>query len=533
MSAQIQIEEGTGLTPRKSGMDNVKGTYTPELVIALCGPIGSPTHDVADALEKQLSQFTYICSRIRLSKYIEEHADKVGAVIDCSSEYARIKSLIDAGDALRKRYGHSVLAQLAVRKIRIDREEHKQAENGDSPSYPVRRVCHIIDSIKNHDELDLLRSVYGEMLFVIGVFSPMTLREKTLAARGLQRNEIYSLVEEDSGAGGDEGQTVRKTFPYCDMFLRIEKSTDSHLEERVERYVNLMLGAKVVTPTKNESAMYAAAMASANSACLSRQVGACATDSGGNVLSVGWNDVPSPHGGLYGDIPPENDYRCWNHGGYCANDREKEALAEEIVKALGSAVPDANVQAAKEAIISSTRLGSLIEFSRAIHAEMHAIINAGQTCGDKLLGGKLFVTTYPCHSCARHIVAAGVSEVYFIEPYRKSMALKLHSDAITEDENDTEKVRLLAYDGVAPSRFLSLFRVPQDSRKSNGRLVVVDITNARPRTQKSMEALDALEALIAGSPDIEALVVPEGSHERKLHPIETELRGGTVAPSEP
>jgi deoxycytidylate deaminase len=144
---------------------------------------------------------------------------------------------------------------------------------------------------------------------------------------------------------------------------------------------------------------------------------------------------------------------------------------------------------------------------------MHAIINAGQAAGSRLKGGKLFVTTYPCHSCARHIIAAGISEVYFIEPYRKSLALKLHSDAITEDENDTEKVRLLAYDGVAPVRFLSLFRVPQDSRKANGRMVVVDKASVRPRTQKSMEALDALEALIAGSSDIAALVAPGGIHE--------------------
>ncbi|MFT0532239.1 anti-phage dCTP deaminase [Castellaniella hirudinis] len=513
MAAIPQKKEGTQPTTKKSGTDNVKGTYTPELVIALCGPIGSPMHDVADTLVSQLANFNYTCTRIRLSKYIEEHASKADSSIDTTSEHLRIRSLIAAGDALRKKYGHSVLAQLAIHKIRIGREKHKRELNPDTHSYPTRRVCHIIDSIKNQDELDLLRTVYGEMLFAIGVFSPMELREQTLAARGLRRNEIFNLVEEDSGVGSDEGQTVRKTFPHCDMFLRIEKRTDSHLEERVARFINLMLGVKVVTPTRNESAMYAAAMASANSACLSRQVGACITDSEGNVLSVGWNDVPSPHGGLYGDVPPDNDYRCWNHGGFCANDREKDTLAGEILKALGKVIAVGQEEAARKAIISSTRLGSLIEFSRAIHAEMHAIINAGQAAGSRLKGGKLFVTTYPCHSCARHIIAAGISEVYFIEPYRKSLALKLHSDAITEDENDTEKVRILAYDGVAPVRFLSLFRVPQDSRKANGRMVVVDKARVRPRTQKSMEALDALEALIAGSSDIEALVAPGGIHE--------------------
>src|SRR5690606_13161455 len=143
------------------------------------------------------------------------------------------------------------------------------------------------------------------------------------------------------------------------------------------------------------SAMYAAAMASANSACLSRQVGACVTDAQGNILSVGWNDVRAPHGGLYGDVASDNDYRCWNHGGYCANDKEKDAVASEILEVLKDIAPVKDAKAALAAIRGSSRLGSLIEFSRAIHAEMHAIINAGQAYGDKVRGGKIFVTTYP------------------------------------------------------------------------------------------------------------------------------------------
>ena len=51
--------------------------------------------------------------------------------------------------------------------------------------------------------------------------------------------------------------------------------------------------------------------------------------------------------------------------------------------------------------------------------------------GMSTVGTRLFVTTFPCHNCARHIVAAGVDEVQFIEPYLKSRALPLHGDAIT------------------------------------------------------------------------------------------------------
>lgn len=45
----------------------------------------------------------------------------------------------------------------------------------------------------------------------------------------------------------------------------------------------------------------------------------------------------------------------------------------------------------------------------------------------------LYSTTYPCHGCAKHIVAAGISEVVYYEPYPKSRALALHDDSIQED----------------------------------------------------------------------------------------------------
>lgn len=82
--------------------------------------------------------------------------------------------------------------------------------------------------------------------------------------------------------------------------------------------------------------------------------------------------------------------------------------------------------------LRKTAVGQLIEFSRAVHAEMDALMSAGRD-GVSTSGTRLFVTTFPCHYCARHIVSAGVHEVQFIEPYPKSLALNLHKDAITVD----------------------------------------------------------------------------------------------------
>ena len=145
---------------------------------------------------------------------------------------------------------------------------------------------------------------------------------------------------------------------------------------------------------------------------------------------------------------------------------------------------------------------------------MHAILSAGRVAGDKLVGGKIFVTTYPCHSCARHIIAAGITEVYYIEPYRKSLAVKLHGDAISELELDSKKVRVLAYDGVAPSKFLSLFRVAANSRKASGKLIRVELKQAMPRIEKSLESLPSREAIVVQSLMEKKLLPQDGQNEQ-------------------
>jgi deoxycytidylate deaminase len=499
-------------------LDRITSSHTSELVIALCGPIGSPLHKVADALENKLKTvFNYSeCEQIRLSRIIEKYTRPVSRSL---SAYDRVTALINQGDELRSNHGAGVIAELAVGEIAINRQKTNSAIGGDV--YTPRRVCHIIDSIKNQEELDLLRLVYRDMLYFVGVYSPLPAREHALESDGMSQREIYDLIDRDSGEEIKHGQTVRKTFPQADFFLRIEANTDRQIDARVIRFLELILGSRVATPTTAETAMYAAASASGNSACISRQVGAAITDKDGVILGVGWNDVPKFSGGLYqadpvNDPNSENDHRCWNlQGGICFNDKEKKAIATKLVETLVSEgiLTDEQKERAVQSVVDDSKVGDLIEFSRAVHAEMQAILVASRLGGERVIGGKLFCTTYPCHSCARHIVAAGITEVYYIEPYRKSLAVRLHSDAITEDEKDHNKVRILPYDGVAPSRYLKLFRVPQDSRKRDGRLITVDERSATPRFDKTVEAMPVIEGWVVDGLVKKKLIKEAPSHE--------------------
>jgi deoxycytidylate deaminase len=477
-------------------IDRLRKTHTDELVFALCGPIGSPLHLVADRLHSVLTTtFKYQCETILLSKFIEQ---KGTAIPSGASPFDRVNHLVQEGNNLRARFGRGVLAELGISEIHIRRAEMKIAAKTDRFTAP--RFCHIFDSIKNQQELDVLRLVYGDLLFCIGVFSPKDFRVDVLKNKPMRDWEVYKLIDQDSGEEIDHGQTVRNTFPQADFFLKVDSKDSDQISGKVERLLNVITRVKITTPTSHESAMYMAASAGANSACLSRQVGACITDPKGLVLGLGWNEVPKFGGGVYGDedVARNNDQRCLKlEGGKCYNDFEKTKIAGTIVSALvDSKIIDPNRREEATETVLKSKIKDLLEFSRAVHAELHAIINAAQQTGVQMKGGRLYCTTFPCHPCARHIIASGLADVYYIEPYSKSLATSLHGDAITEDESATSKVRLLPYEGVAPRRFHELYTMRPDSRKVNGMKSEPFPSTTSISSEVSLESFPVLEAFI-------------------------------------
>ena len=471
-------------------------THTEELIIGLCGPIGTDIHYVAEEIKATIiEKFNYDVEIIKLSSFIKKIKKFDDRKVKSRFDYHN--DLISLGNELRSEKGNSVLAQLAINEIALKREElkldHKDAH------FTSKRICFIIDSIKNIDELELFRLVYLNLFYFIGVFSNLELREKNLEKGGLKKDEIFKLIDRDSGEEINNGQKVADTFAQADMFLRIDQSTSAKIANKINRFLNLIFNSDVVTPSSNETAMYQAFAAAGNSACLSRQVGASITNQNGEIISVGWNDVPRFNGSVYKfeetDPLGEKDFRCINlEGGKCFNDQEKEIIRINLIDQLvqGGVMKIEDMEKA-HSIIKSSRIKELIEFSRAVHAEMHAIILASQKSGAQILGGKLFCTTFPCHNCARHIVAAGIREVYYIEPYRKSLALKLHDDSITENESNTEKLRILMFDGISPRRYLDFFKMAPNSRKESGIKKKWDKKKIYPKKTLSLQAIPILE----------------------------------------
>ena len=327
-----------------------------------------------------------------------------------------------------------------------------KAFSGDPVEPDGKHRAYIVDSLRHPAEVSILREVYQDAFTLLGIVCDPAKREKRIRENFFDRSQwsdqlvkdqVRDFLTRDEDAPEKHGQHVSDTFHESDFF--VDNSVDAGedlaltgMNDQLRRFVNLITQSKIVRPTISETAMHHARSAQMRSACLSRQVGSALVDANGNIVATGTNDVPQAGGGLYGEgftVQLEGDQRCaFRDSVFCSSNREQNNIIEELVDEFPELIAGKDRSDVLKRI-RGTRIGGLIEFSRAVHAEMDAILSASIS-GTSPRGCRMYVTTYPCHYCARHIVASGIDEVQFIEPYPKSKATELHSDSITTESND-------------------------------------------------------------------------------------------------
>jgi deoxycytidylate deaminase len=467
----------------------------PELVLGLIGPVGTDLDLVTDAFVEALRDVRYESHLVRLSSLLHEldwsqplPSEPLDTHISCHMDGGnKLRRLLKRGDAL------ALMAVGAVRHFR--RTETSQ------PDEPLPRRAYLLRSLKHPDEVRYLRNIYGERFVVVAAYSPRDTRLHELAERiAISHHSMIpedyfgaaqQLIRRDEAEEDDRyGQNVRQAFPLADFF--VDARERGRLREAVVRTINILFAHPFQTPTADEYGMFLAEAAALRSAEMGRQVGAVVATSQGDVVAVGTNEVPKAMGGLYwtGGEPDARDF----HLGYDTSDQMKRTVTGEVLERLkeNGWLHDQRKAAADEdfyQVIRDTRLGSLIEFGRAVHAEMAAITDAARR-GVSVAGCTLYTTTFPCHVCARHIVAAGITRVVYVAPYPKSLAETLHKDALVRDPDHERPgmVQVEPFVGVAPRRYIEFFTMPR-RKDDSGEAVRFDRSAARPRVDGDLTYL--------------------------------------------
>lgn len=429
------------------------------------------------------------------------------------------------------------MAALAIRQIRAQREAMGSEATGS------QHLAFILDSVKHAAEVALLREVYDQSFRLVAVHCDTQMRLDRLRGvsaadakfGGVPTTEVEAYVARDAkDSGNDTGQQVREVFHLADFFVdnSVYHARGAAIQAQLDRFSQLLRGVGLVRPTRQERAMYSAHAAALQSSCLSRQVGASLVSTDGTIVSTGANDVPKFGGGVYEEAG-RPDHRCfaWEYvnGSLrfkgCHNNRKKDELRASVANWMSQTFSDEIAEIAipssptslkleqkrREAVARDVReffakasdrfeampgVKDIIEYSRSIHAEMNTLLSAARQ-GTSSKGAQLFCTTFPCHNCARHLVTAGIHEVYYIEPYVKSLALELHSDAITTEPQEPNEARakmlVAPFTGVGPRMFEDFFTKKDDLKKSTGEYEPV--TEGTLRHAVRLRKLEDVEAV--------------------------------------
>jgi deoxycytidylate deaminase len=477
-------------------MIDIRSNPKPELFFGLVGAVGTDLDKVVLALSKALAAADYQTEKVRLSETLRA----IDKYKDLPTKYADeyIDTHMTAGDEFRGIMGRGdAVALLGVGKVKEIRASKGKEEGEIAPNQ-----AYVFQSLKNPGEVESLRRIYGSSFYLIAAYTSLHDRRVSLAKRiARSRNlfpyerhfaEVDRLIDRDQEEIGDKnGQNTRDCFHRADLF--VDTGSPERLEQSIVRFVELLLGHLFHTPTREEYGMFHAQAAALRSAELGRQVGAAIATREGEIITVGCNEVPKAGGGLYwcGDTSDNREFlsgvdgieeqkrnliaetlRILKENGWL--DEEKTSLSTDQLVALA-------IDPEKPVLTKDSKIRSLIEFGRAVHGEMAAIVDAAKR-GVSVDERVMFVTTFPCHLCARHIVAAGISKVIYIEPYAKSLAAELYPDSISVDgdQGKDRHVPFVPFVGIAPRQYMDLFT--NDKRKnSDGTIVVFSAKNALPK----------------------------------------------------
>jgi deoxycytidylate deaminase len=473
----------------------------PELVFGIAGAIGIDIDEINRALAEALSAVNYNAIPIRITEEIEDEVTDVpkpeGSGFGDQISY----KMSHASAVCRKYRAPDTLMRFAIRAIRNHRASvahpasEPATEDAPPPEEQVRpATAYIVRQLKRPEEVDLLRKVYGRQFVLISAYGSAENRKRVIEKalrKGLPLDippyEISAradeLIHRDQSEDADiHGQHLRDTFHLADVF--IDGNSRNAMVPMITRFIEAFFGRADVAPTRSEYGMYAAKSASLRSSDLSRQVGAAIFSQDGELITQGCNEVPKAFGGTYWD-GDKQDYRDVKLG-HDPNDLLKREVVRDLLERLlkggmlskyateiggASAIVEALIKPAPEGApagygsLAGASVMELTEYGRVVHAEMCAICDAARL-GRSLKGAILFCTTFPCHNCTKHLLAAGISRVVYMEPYPKSKAKELHEHEIEIEEESDTRVSFMPFLGISPLRYRDVFQ--KGKRKRDG-----------------------------------------------------------------
>lgn len=458
------------LTSRKVSRTEVP--YGHLLVIGFTGSIGSGCTYIAENLAKELKDGRYF----KLSDFITQELKREGKL------KPSIQDKQNKGNSLRNQYGISVLAEKCIEAISKDLDDYSHSNE----------TVIIIDGIKNDGEVRFLRALPNFFLF--SIHANETVRQKRSVGKGarfrFKHNKDFQIADaRDQEEGIGYGQQINKCNYLADIIINNETEYIDDTEEKktffqsiereyIERIRHIQKQKLTLdhSPKIMETLMTLAYCVSKRSSCEKRKVGAVVAyvnefsqvkakrpedNITFQVISSGYNEVPlgtdpcrfGENKKCQRDFLKEEYSKQLEHCPNCGT-KILKSVQKDFKKFAGYTCNKCKVKIIEKYLPGSTqKTGKLLDMCRALHAEEISLLGLEGISKQRKSNGKhgkfvLYTTTYPCNLCANKIVASGIDEVVYAEPYTME-----ESEKILKAGN----VRITKFQGIKSTAYFKLY----------------------------------------------------------------------------
>ena len=451
------------------------------LIMGFTGPIGSGCSFVAEGIANAYpNKFKYI----KISDQLYHLLKKDGI------EHPSIEQLQNKGNELRRENGGAFLVKSLMDRL-LEDDEYKTVDGL------------ILDGIKNSEEVKYLR--FFPWFYLFSVHAEKSVRMNRCINKIVTNSDEFEKIDKrDELENESFGQQVKECDYLSDIILLNNETIIEYPTTKKREFLDRIYNRYIIRmeelrenrlspdnqPTVDEFAMTTAYIVSKMSSCLKRKVGAIIIENAklGNeidnretnssmpiIISSGYNEVP------LGSKPCMFEYeKCYRdylqekHAlniKYCPNCGEKidvrvgcvfcgteysefKKICDNCHKEISADIicpnSDCGIDIFRNFLPGAKKSpGKLLDLCRSLHGEENALLNLAKNGGNSNRDLIMYVTTQPCNLCANKIVASGIKEVVFSEPY-----FMKESDQILQSAG----VQTKRFEGVKSSAFFRLFQ---------------------------------------------------------------------------
>ena len=229
----------------------------PELFFGFVAPIGADLTDTLAAFRAYFTAQNYKVIELKVTDIFQFFKNYCPPTDELKPTplNERYETHIQYGNQLRETLGDDVLASSIIYRI-----SNRRVRRNKTIDDTFSRTAYLLSHFKRKEEIDLLRSIYGQLFFQVSVYSRRGARidylsrgfansQNSAAAQSFRAHAEAICQRDEDEVDKPHGQRVAKIFHDADFIVSLDSSqSQPTVREQVYKFCDLIFSSNAISP---------------------------------------------------------------------------------------------------------------------------------------------------------------------------------------------------------------------------------------------------------------------------------------------